>query len=80
MFGKLFCFFLSKKNVIDVVVIVLGGLEIQKVSGAIFGFVKTMLGATFHLFFPTLQNLMYETDEDKNKGNLGMQNVTGNET
>ena len=73
------CFFLVKFN-IDVVVIVLRGLGIRKVSGANFGFVRAMLGATFHLFVLSLQPPMYETDEDKNNGNLRMQNVTGNET
>ena len=66
--------------IIDVVVIVLPGLEFRKVSGATFGFVKTMLGATFHLFVLSLQTPMYETDENKNNGNIRMQNVTGKET
>ena len=48
--GNFFACFLSVKFLIDVVVIVLRGLEIRKVSGATFGFVRTMLGATFHLF------------------------------
>ena len=39
-----------------------------------------MLGATFHLFVLSLQTPMYETDENKNNGNLGMQNITSNET
>ena len=39
-----------------------------------------MLGATFHLFVLSLQTPMYQTDENKNNGNLCMQNVTGNET
>ena len=39
-----------------------------------------MLGATFHLSVLSLQTPMYETDENKNDGNLRMQNVTGNET
>ena len=39
-----------------------------------------MLGATFHLFVLSLQTPIYETDENKNHGNLCMQNVTGNET
>ena len=64
----------------DVVVIVLRGLEIRKVSGATFGFVRTMLGAIFHLFALPLQTPMYETDENKNNANLRMQKVTGNET
>ena len=68
------------KFIIDVVVIVLRGLEVRKVSGATFGFVRTMLGATFHLFVLLLQTPMYETDENKNNGNIRMQNVTGNET
>ena len=48
--GHFFACFLLVKFLIDVVVIVLRGLEIRKVSGATFGFVRTMLGATFHLF------------------------------
>ena len=68
------------KFIIDVVVIVLPGLEFRKVSGAIFGFVRTMLGATFHLFVLSRQTPLYETDENKNNGKIRMQNVTGNET
>ena len=69
------------KLIIDVVVVVvLRGLEIRNVSGAAFGLVTTMLGATFHLFVLSLQTPMYETDENKNNGSLHMQNVTGNET
>ena len=78
--GNFFACFLLVKFLIDVVVIVLRGLEIRKVSGATFGFVRTMLGATFHLFVLSLQTPMYETDENKNYGILRMQNVTGNET
>ena len=66
--------------IVDVVVFVLRELEISLVSGAIFGFARTMLGATFHLFVLSLQTPMYETDEKKNNGNLRMQNITGNET
>ena len=80
MFGKLFCSFPFGKFLIDVVVIVLCGLEIRKGSGATFGFVRTMLGATFHLFVLSLQTPIYETDENKNIGNNRMKNVTGNET
>ena len=80
MFGKLFACFLLVKFLIDVVVIVLCGLEIRKVLGATFSFVRTRLRATFHLFVLSLQTLMYETDENKMNGNLGMQNITGNET
>ena len=48
MFAKLFPrFFLIKFNT-DVVVFVLRGFEIQNVSGAFFGFVRTMLGEFFH--------------------------------
>ena len=78
--GNFFACFLLVKFLIDVVVIVLRGLEIRKVSGATFGFVRTMLGATYHLFVLSLQTPMYETDENKNNGNLRMQNITGNET
>ena len=78
--GIFFAFFLLVKFLIDVVVIVLRVLEIRRVSGAIFGFVRTMLSATFHLFVLSLQIPMYETDENKNNGNIRMQNVTGNET
>ena len=80
MFGNLFACFLLVNFIIDVLVIVLRGLEIRKVSGATFGFVRTMLGATFHLFVLSLQTPMYETNENKNNGNLRMQNVTGIET
>ena len=41
--GNFFACFFLVKFVIDVVVIVLRGLEIRKVSGATFGFVRTML-------------------------------------
>ena len=77
--GNIFaCFFLVKIN-IDVVVIVLRGLEKRKFSGAIFGFVRTLLGATFHLFVLSLQTPKYETVENINHGILRTQNVTGNE-
>ena len=78
MLGKLFCWFFLVKFNIDVVVTVLGGLEVRKVSGGTFGFVRTMLGATFHFFVLSPHTPMYETDENKNIGNLRMQNVTGN--
>ena len=65
MFGKFFACFLLVKFNIDVVVIVLRWLEIRKVSGAIFVFVRNLLGATFHLFALSLQTPMYETDEKK---------------
>ena len=78
--GNFFACFLLLKFLIDVVVIVLRGLEIRKVSGATFGFVRTMLGATFQLFVLSLQTPMYETEENKNSGKIRMQNVTGNET
>ena len=76
--GIFFACFLFIKFFIDVIVFVLRGLEIRKVSSATFGFVRTMLGATFHLFFLSLQTPMYKTDENKNNGNLRMQNATGN--
>ena len=63
--GNFFACVFLVKFIIDVVVIVLRGLEIRKVSGATFGFVKTMVGATFHLFVLSLQTPMYETDENK---------------
>ena len=78
--GNFFACFLLVKFIIDVVVIVLRGLEIRKVSGATFGFVRTMLGATFHLFVLSLQTPMYETDENNKNDNIRMQNVAGNET
>ena len=77
--GNFFACFLLVKFLIDVV-IVLRGLEIRKVSGATFGFVRTMLRATFHLFVLSLQTPMYETDENNDNGNIRMQNFTGNET
>ena len=49
MFGKhFFAGSLLVKLIIDNVVNVLPRLEIRKNSGATFGFVRTMLGATFH--------------------------------
>ena len=77
--GNFFPSFLLVKFLIDVVVVVLRGLEIRKDSGATFGFVRTMLGAIFHLFVLSLQTPMYETDENKNIGTIRTQNVTGNE-
>ena len=62
------------------VVIFLRELQFRKVLGATFDFFRTMLGATFHLFVLSLQTPMYQTDKNKNNGNLRMQNVTGNET
>ena len=78
--GNFFACFFLVKFIIDVVVTVLRRLEIRKVSAATYGFVRTMQGATFHLFVLSLQIPMYETDENKNNGNLRMQNVTGNES
>ena len=78
--GHFFACFLFIKFNIDVVVVFLRGLEIPKVSGATFDFVRKMQGATFHLFVLSLQKPMYETDENKNNGNLCLQNVTGNES
>ena len=48
--GIFFACFILVKFVIDVFVIVLRGLEILKISGATFGFVRTMVGAFFHFF------------------------------
>ena len=56
--GNFFACFLLVKILIDVVVIVLRGLEIRKVSVATFGLVRTMLGAAFHLFVLSLQTPM----------------------
>ena len=39
-----------------------------------------MPGATFHFFVLSLQTPIYEADENKNNGNLCIENVTGNET
>ena len=77
--GNYFACFFSVKFNNDVAVVLFRGLQIEKVSGATFGFVRIMLGAIFHLFVFSLQTPMYETDENKNNGNLHMQNVTGNE-
>ena len=76
--GNFFACFLLVKFVIDVVVIVLRGLEIRKISGATFGFVRTMLGATFHLFVLSLQTPMYENEENKRTSNGPPQNLAGN--
>ena len=65
---------------IDVVVFVLRGLYIQKVSGAYMGFVRTVVRATFHLFVLSLQIPMYENDENKNNGKLRVQKAIGYET
>ena len=48
--GKFFACFLLINFIIDAVIIVLRGLEVRKVFGATFGFVRTMRGATFHFF------------------------------
>ena len=72
------CFFLAKCS-IDFVVFVLRGFEIRRVSDATFGLVRIMLVATFHLFVLSRQTLRYKNDENKNNGNLRMQNVTCNE-
>ena len=74
-----FACFLLVKLYIDVV-IVLRGLEIRKVSGATFGLVRTMLGATLHLFILSLQTPMQDSDKNKANGNLGVQNEIVNET
>ena len=76
--GNFFACFLLVKFVIDVVVIVLRGLEIRKVSGATFGFVRTMLGATFHLFVFSRQTPMYKNEENKRISNGSPQNLAGN--
>ena len=64
---------------IDVVVIILRGLAIRTVSGATLGFVRTKLGATFHLFIFYLQTPMYDTDENKKSGNPSSPNAIANE-
>ena len=79
-FGNIFACLCLVKFFSDVVVIVLHGLANRNVPFSTFVFVRTMLGATFHLFVLSRQFSMYETDENKNNGNLRMQNVTGNET
>ena len=56
--GNFFACFLLVKFLIDVIVIVLRGLEIRKVSGATFGFVRTMLGAIFRFLVVSLQTPM----------------------
>ena len=45
--------------------IVLPRPKTQKVSGAAFGFVKTMLGGTFRLFILSLHTPVYDSDENK---------------
>ena len=77
--GNFFACFLLAKYIIFVV-INLRRIATRKVSCATFGFVRTMLGATFHLIILSLQTLVYETDDNKNIGNLRMQNAKGNET
>ena len=71
MFGKVLSSFFLAKFTIDVV-IVLRGLESRKVFGAAFGSVRSMLGATFHLFVHSLQTPMYE---NKNNATFRMQNA-----
>ena len=81
MFGQIFLVVSFWSSFfIDVVISVLRKLETRKVSGATFGFVRTMLGAAFHLFILSRQTPMYESDEIKNFGNLRMQNERINET
>ena len=75
--GNFFACFLLVKVTIDVL-FVLRGLEIRKVSGATF--LRTMLAATFHLFILSLHTPMHHSDENKAKGNLGVQNTIGIET
>ena len=70
--------FLLVTFAIDVALIVLRGFEIRKVSGATFGFVRTMLGGTFHLFVLSLQTPMYENEENKRTSNGPPQNLAGN--
>ena len=55
-------------------------LKFSNVSGATSGFVRTLLGAIFQLFIVSLQTLIYESTENKNIGNLRVQNAAGNET
>ena len=55
-------------------------LKVEKFLVPLKYFVRTMLGATFILFVLSLQTPMYETHENKNNGNLRMQNVTSKET
>ena len=67
MFGNLlFACFLLVNFFIDIVVIVFRGLELRKTSGATFGLVKTMLGATVHLFVLPLQIPLHKFHENKN--------------
>ena len=76
--GNFSACFLLEKFFVGVVVIDLRGYENRKVFGATFGFVRTLLCATFHLFVLSLQIPMFQTGE-KN-GNIRIENVTGEET
>ena len=78
--GNFFACSLLVEFVIDVVVIILRGLETWKNSGATFGFVRTMLdaGRYFHLFVLSLQTPMYENEENERTSNGPPQNLAGN--
>ena len=68
------------KFIIDDHDIILRGIEFWKISVAAFGFVKTLLCATFLLFILSLQTPKYKTDEIKNYVNFPLQNTIGKET
>ena len=70
----------SVKFIFDVVVIVLRGLGFRKNSGATFGFVRNLLGATYRFLILSFKTPMYETGEKKHNGILRMQNAMNNET
>ena len=52
--GKYFCCFLFIKLIVDIIVMILRGMEINRLTGASFGFAKTLLSASYKLFLTSI--------------------------
>ena len=55
-----FSVFLFFKLIIDVVVLVIGHIEISKMTGASLGFGKTLLSASYNVFLMSVLTSMYD--------------------
>ena len=62
--GILFACFMLIKFLIDVVIFISRGFEIQKLSRNTIGFWKTLLGASYKLFLLSIVTSIYQTSKD----------------
>ena len=58
-------------------VIAIRGLEARNLSSAFFGSVRTMLNATSHPFFLSLQTPFYDSEENENDASSPLRNALG---